>query len=464
MKNSSEPAIIVENVSKCYHIFERPQDRLLQSLYFGRRTFYREFWALKNINLTVRRGEVVGIIGRNGSGKSTLLQIVCGTLSPTTGKVSASGRVAGLLELGAGFNPEFTGRENVYMSAALLGLSTAQINDRFDEIAAFADIGEFLDQPLKFYSSGMMVRLGFAVQTVLEPSVLVVDEALAVGDARFQRKCYAFIEAFRDRGGTILFVTHDTSIIVQICNRAMILEQGQVFDEGEPHRIAKVYHRLMFGSQEDNSVQVIEQTRGAQIQEAVPSQDGGPSGDQMTGAVVSELPDAESFEAQGRREVRYGSKGIVVKRIGIRGSSGSGTLLFDVHESCEVFFEAEYREDIQGEVSFGFIISNIKGLEVFGTKCGLFDIFVPPGPKGKKFRGTMRLNMSMVPGTYFLSVAVAPRVGVNGDDFYDFRFDALEFQVMGSPRCFTTSVVDLKASLEYTEIEGDSGGVASVAN
>ena len=435
LRAEGEVAISVENVSKCYPIYQKPYHRLAQGLCLGRKKFYREFWALQDIDFQVRKGEVVGLLGRNGSGKSTLLQIICGTLSSTTGKVGVAGRVSGLLELGAGFNPEFTGRENIYLSAALLGLSTAQINERFDDIAAFADIGDFLEQPLKVYSSGMLVRLGFAVQTVLEPSVLVVDEALAVGDARFQKKCYEYIESFRKRGGTILFVTHDAGIIVQICSWAMILEQGRVFDRGEPHLMAKEYHRLLFGTQTSRS-----STESREVDA------------KLDRGVVKELSPHEIRGGATGREVRYGSRSVIVTSIGMKGARHIDSLIFDVHESCEIFFEAEYQKAISEEVAFGFIISNVKGVEIFGTKGGMYDIFVPPGPKGKKFRGSIKVNLSMVPGTYFLSVAVAPRHANGGDEFYDFRFDAMEFQIVGTPRCFTTGVVDLRADLDLLEI------------
>ena len=194
---SAAPAITVRGVGKCYEIYARPIDRLKQTLYRGRRKFYREFWALHDISFEVAPGESIGIIGRNGSGKSTLLQIIAGTLRPDSGEVSVRGRVHALLELGSGFNPEFTGRENVYLNGAVLGLPRREIEARFDQIADFADIGDFLDQPIKTYSTGMVVRLAFAVQALLAPDVLIVDEALSVGDEGFARKCYAWLENFR---------------------------------------------------------------------------------------------------------------------------------------------------------------------------------------------------------------------------------------------------------------------------
>ena len=233
-------AIAVSALSKTYQIYDLPQHRLWQSLWRGRRRFYREFHALTNVSFDVRRGEVVGIIGRNGSGKSTLLQLICGTLAPSSGVVRTHGRVAALLELGAGFNPEFTGRENVYLNGAIMGLSTAEVDARYARIVEFADIGDFLDQPLKTYSTGMVVRLAFAVIAHVDADVLVIDEALAVGDAFFVQKCMRFLRDFMKRG-TILFVSHDTGAIVNLCHRALWLHKGEVLVDGSPREVVESY-------------------------------------------------------------------------------------------------------------------------------------------------------------------------------------------------------------------------------
>lgn len=246
--SSEEIAIRVENLGKCYQMYERPQDRLKQSIVprikrlFNRPShdYHREFWALRDVSFEVRRGETVGIIGRNGSGKSTLLQIVCGTLTPTTGSVQVHGRVAALLELGAGFNPEFTGRENVYLNASILGLSQAEIDERFDAIVAFADIGDFIEQPVKTYSSGMFVRLAFAVIAHVDADILVVDEALAVGDAVFIQRCMRFIRRFQERGA-LLFVSHDTASVINLCQTAVWLSGGTVRGRGAAKEIAEDY-------------------------------------------------------------------------------------------------------------------------------------------------------------------------------------------------------------------------------
>lgn len=251
--SSNESAIIVNNVSKCYQIYDNPRDRLKQYIFprfdnmLGResRSFYNEFWALKDINFEIKKGEAAGIIGRNGSGKSTLLQIITGTLTPTTGTVTTNGRIAALLELGSGFNPEFTGRENIYLNGAVLGLSKKEIDNKFDAIAGFADIGTHLEQPVKTYSSGMMVRLAFAVQVQLEPDILIVDEALAVGDALFQKRCFRQIEKLTSNGVTLLFVSHDQESVRTLTNKSVLLDRGKQLMTGLSSEVLLEYRRLL---------------------------------------------------------------------------------------------------------------------------------------------------------------------------------------------------------------------------
>ena len=249
---SSEMAIKVTGLSKCYQLYNKPQDRLRQMLARGRKQYYQEFWALRDVSFDVQKGETVGIIGRNGSGKSTLLQMICGTLNPTSGSVETHGRIAALLELGSGFNPEFTGRENVYLNASVLGLSKAEIDDRYDDVVAFADIGNFIDQPVKTYSSGMMVRLAFAVIAHVDADILVIDEALAVGDAFFTQKCMRFLRDFM-QDGTVLFVSHDTGSIKNLCNRAIWVEKGVVLQNGTPKDICDQYLEAFYEAQQGRS-------------------------------------------------------------------------------------------------------------------------------------------------------------------------------------------------------------------
>lgn len=279
---SDDPAISVQNLAKCYQIYDRPRDRLKQSLYprlqrlLGKHPgqYHREFWALRNVSFEIKRGETVGIIGRNGSGKSTLLQLICGTLSPTSGSVENHGRVAALLELGSGFNPEFTGRENVYMNASILGLTREEIDDRFADIAAFADIGDFIERPVKMYSSGMYVRLAFAVATNVQPDILIVDEALSVGDIRFQTKCIQKIQEIRDKGASILFVSHSPGQIEALCSRAIWLNDGVVKEDGQPKDLMRRYINFVFhGLDEEANKRVSEEliTKNAFPVDSAPS-------------------------------------------------------------------------------------------------------------------------------------------------------------------------------------------------
>lgn len=242
-------AIKVQNLSKCYHIYESPRDRLKQFVaprlqrmtWQSPKQYFREFWALKDVSFEVKKGETVGIIGRNGSGKSTLLQMICGTLTPTSGSIETNGRIAALLELGSGFNPEFTGRENVYMNASVLGLSQEEIDARFDDIVAFADIGDFIDQPVKTYSSGMYVRLAFAVVVHVDADILIIDEALSVGDAFFQAKCMSRMKYIVESGTTILFVSHEINTVKALCSRTLWLDCGIGRAFGETAHVAQVY-------------------------------------------------------------------------------------------------------------------------------------------------------------------------------------------------------------------------------
>lgn len=245
---SSDTTISVHNLGKCYQMYENPRDRLLQMFFRGRRQYYREFWALQEISFNLGRGEVLGIVGRNGAGKSTLLQLVCGTLSPTVGSVEVRGRVAALLELGAGFNPEFSGRENVYLSATVMGLSKDEIDQRYDEIVAFSGIRDFIDQPVKTYSSGMYVRLAFSVATSVEPDILIIDEALSVGDGAFARQSFDRIMNLKERGATILFCSHSMYHIEAICNRALWLDAGRIMMMDEPSKVATAFsNAVMMG-------------------------------------------------------------------------------------------------------------------------------------------------------------------------------------------------------------------------
>jgi lipopolysaccharide transport system ATP-binding protein len=248
---SSDTVVKAQNLGKCYEIYDKPLDRIRQFFVREDTKYYREFWALKNASFAIERGEAVGIIGKNGSGKSTLLQLICGILNPTIGSIDTKGRFAALLELGSGFNPEFTGRENVYLNAELLGLSRSEINARFHSIEAFAEINDFINQPVKNYSSGMLVRLAFAVIAHVDADVLVIDEALAVGDIFFTQKCMRFLRNFM-KTGTLIFVSHDSAAVINLCKRAIWLQEGRILMDGTPSLVSNAYLAARYGSETHN--------------------------------------------------------------------------------------------------------------------------------------------------------------------------------------------------------------------
>jgi homopolymeric O-antigen transport system ATP-binding protein len=367
--SSDNAAIRVRDLSKCYEIYARPQDRLKQSIHprlqrWVRRepkTYYREFWALRDISFDVNKGEAVGILGRNGAGKSTLLQIICGTLNPSGGSVAVEGTVAALLELGSGFNPEFTGRENVNLNASMLGLTQAAIDDKFDEIAAFADIGDFLEQPTKTYSSGMLMRLAFAVNACVDPEILIVDEALGVGDAPFQAKCFKRLRKLLNDGTSILFVSHDISTVRSICSQALWLKNGRAELWGEAKVVAKEYERFCW------------QEQGVVIQTAEPrnemSQTSGFHGNNSEDPTVapSILFEANpSFEENYRRS-RIGTGAVVIKNFLILNKEGFKASSCEYDEVLSLVYLLEVRETVNSDFILGIRLRDIKGNFVYSA-------------------------------------------------------------------------------------------------
>ena len=356
MSSENDIVLSVKNVSKCFEMYEKPVHRLYQTLCAGKRKFYREFWALRDINFEVRKGECVGIIGRNGAGKSTLLQIITGTLAPSTGEVKLKGRVAALLELGSGFNPEFTGRENVYLNGSILGLTKEEIDARYDEILAFADIGEFIDQPVKTYSSGMMVRLAFAVNASVEPDVLIVDEALAVGDAAFQHKCFMRMEALKKAGVTILFVTHDTETCKQFCGRVIFLRDHTISFDGDVVEGVTQYMRYLFPAV-DKAEMPCGQKDGQEVQEE------------------EKKPHCLVFSDFGSDCKTWGAGGAEIRCVRVFGMEPGNIL----NTPCRIRIEIDARwsrdavenllrmRDIPGNIIVGIRLLDVKNNPIFAT-------------------------------------------------------------------------------------------------
>jgi lipopolysaccharide transport system ATP-binding protein len=335
---SDELVVSVRDVGKCYEMYGKPLDRLKQTLWRGKRQFYREFWALRHIWFDVRRGESMGIIGRNGSGKSTLLQIIAGTVRPTEGEVAVGGRVAALLELGSGFNPEFTGRENVFMNGAILGIPQADMQSRMDEILAFADIGQFIDQPVKTYSSGMYLRLAFSVATTVDPDILIVDEALAVGDLLFQHKCMNRIRRMCDSGTTLLFVSHDPDSVRALCRRCIWLDQGQAAMSGAAREVADAYMRSFAI---ERNAQVLEQQSPSSSDEEFFS---------PSDAAVQTLDGADV---------------LAVENIRLLNARGEPTEALLPNERFTIECTLRPQRDLH-HISVGFVIKNRHGVELTG--------------------------------------------------------------------------------------------------
>jgi len=420
-----DTVIRVRNLSKCYLIYDRPQDRLKQSVVprlqrlLGRlpRKYYREFWALRDVSFDVRRGETVGIIGRNGAGKSTLLQILCGTLHPNGGTVEISGRVAALLELGSGFNPEFSGRENVYLYAGILGLSQQEVDAKFDDIAAFADIGDFIDQPIKTYSSGMVVRLAFAVAACVNPDILVVDEALAVGDIRFQAKCFRRLEQLIDQGTSVLFVSHSIEEVTRHCDRAILIENGAIAIIGTPKPVTNRYLDLLFG---------VERQIGPP-----PQRGSGVSVSRPDIAPASiELGDFEQRPGYNPMEYRWGSgEAEIVDFIVTADGTNHATQLI-TGSRVSVVIWTRFHRDVTSPI-FGLTIKTPDGVAVFG--CNSRDCaggpIVRPARGGETLCVSFSFDQLLCAGQYFISLGVAEAQGGADAAPLDRRYDSVQVAV-----------------------------------
>ena len=431
-----EIAVSVQDISKCYLIYSRPQNRLKQILWRGRRKFYNEFWALKGISFNVKKGETVGIVGRNGSGKSTLLQIIAGTLNPTAGEVKVKGRIAALLELGSGFNPEFTGRENIFINGSILGISREEMRARLDDIIAFADIGDFIDQPVKIYSSGMYVRLAFSVQALIEPDVLIVDEALAVGDEKFQRKCYSFIDHLRKKGTSILVVTHSLSLIEKFCQRAILLESGEIHGIGQSKEIIDQYHALLYAD---------EKTYLRLLNKAGLNSPAYAAG-------LPEIPEAAEKAAGADSEKKPEKNSKVklrafIKDVWVCDVTGKKRELFGAHEHAEIGFKVEVFDDIKHMMA-GIRLKTVEGIEVYGTSTEYSGNSLRCVKKNTVIVFKFKISLSLCEGTYFISAAVAEKADLNGMQYLDKRSDVVIFKVI-EKKITATGIAHLNAKIDH---------------
>jgi lipopolysaccharide transport system ATP-binding protein len=411
-------AIRVQNLSKCYTLYDAPRDRLKQFILprlqravgTSASNYYREFWALKDISLDVKKGETVGIIGRNGSGKSTLLQIICGTLTPTTGRVETKGRVAALLELGSGFNPEFTGRENVYLNGNVLGLSKREIDSRFDGICAFADIGEFIDQPLKTYSSGMYVRLAFAVIAHVSADILIIDEALAVGDMAFQAKCMVRIRRMMESGATVLFVSHDVGTVKALCGRCLYLERGKAVSFAKTADVTALY--IARSHLEINAALSMSHRIGAE-DNAIGSNR---VMLEQNEALVSKAPlavRADTMGDLGLEATRYGDGRVTVLDVKLLGHTGVPADHLEVDEVFQIQIAVRVNANLP-DIAWGYSMRDLKGQMLVAMMSTSDPTIVPrPAKAGETLVLGIKGKNSLHAGVYALAVGVELPVMTN---------------------------------------------------
>ena len=379
---SGDFSVRAQGLGKCYQIYNQPLDRLKQSLWRSRRMYYREFWALRDVGFEIKKGETVGIIGSNGSGKSTLLQLMCGTVQPTEGKIEINGRVAALLELGAGFDPEYSGRENVYVHSAIMGLTRAETDACYDEVIDFADIGNFIDQPVKTYSTGMYVRLAFAAAVNVRSDLLLVDEVLSVGDVRFQQKCMAKMRQFCQEG-TVIFVSHDTAAITELCSRVFWIEQGRLRLDGEPKFVSEKYLQYMYeGDMEPEK----------SLSDPPPS--------------LQSIDSLEGFAPVAKDIRQFGNRKATIESVRLISPSGSHAVVYAEHE-CEISMLIKTHEQISRPLA-GYLVKDRLGRDIFGDNTALMNYSISPLSPGKSFVITFRIETwpNLPDGDYSISVAI----------------------------------------------------------
>ena len=421
MTKQNEIAIAVKDVRKIYKLYDKPQDRVKEALGFGKKS-HKVHYALNGVSMNIRRGETVGIIGTNGSGKSTILKIITGVLNPTEGEVVVDGRISALLELGAGFNMEYNGIENVYLNGTMMGFSEKEIDEKLPAILEFADIGDYVYQPAKTYSSGMFVRLAFAVAINIEPEILIVDEALSVGDVFFQAKCYHKFEEFKEMGKTIIFVSHDLSSISKYCDRVYLLNKGNLLGEGSPKEMIDAYKRVLVGQYELPEEGEENLVEDSQIRAAA--------------------------EGLNPKALEYGTKQAEIMEYYITDDNGVRTTAVIKGAEFTVHMKVRFTDAIPAPI-FAFSVKNVHGTEITGTNSMIEKAFLEPAKPGQVKDVTFTQKMSLQGGEYLLSFGVT---GYNGDVFevYHRLYDALNVTVVSDKN--TVGYYDMDSCVKVADV------------
>ena len=440
-------AIEVKNLTKIYKLYDKPMDRLKDSLGLAKKGTFKEHRALNNVSLSVKKGETVGIIGTNGSGKSTILKIITGVLSPTEGEVNVDGHISALLELGAGFNMEYNGIDNIYLNGMMIGFSEEEIEKRMDAILEFADIGDYVYQPVKTYSSGMFVRLAFAVAINIDPEILIVDEALSVGDVFFQAKCYHKFEEFKKKGKTILFVSHDLSSISKYCDRAVLLNQGVLLGEGTPKKMIDIYKQVLVGQYPLPSSDVENLLDDESIREAAASADKRADakikGDKKTSKDKESVSDVEALE--------YGDGAAVITEYYITDNKDVRTNSIIKGTDFTVHMRVKFNRNVSAPI-FAMTFKNVMGIEITGTNSMVEKAFLEPVKAGDVKDITFTQNMSLQGGDYLLSFGVT---GFEQNDFtvYHRLYDVLSVSVVSDKN--TVGYYDMNSICKVSDAKND---------
>lgn len=402
-------AIKVNNVTKVYHLYDRPQDRLKEALNPFKKTYHHDFYALKDVSFEIKKGETVGIIGKNGAGKSTLLKMITGVLTSTSGTIQVNGKIASLLELGAGFNPEMTGLENIYLNGTLMGFSHEEMETKIDAILEFADIGDFIYQPVKMYSSGMFARLAFSVSINVDPDILIVDEALSVGDMAFQMKCFKKFQDFQEQGRTILFVTHALDTVIRYCNRGIVIDEGKLVFDDTPKLAVDAFKKILSGNFYNTA-----------SDDTLPS----PSSISSYNGLLK-----DAFDTHKEIDT-YGNGKATIVDYGLTDNNGNPCAVIEYDTTFNIVMKVLFNETVTDPI-FAFTLKDPKGLEITGTNTLMKHIYTGTFHTGEKVTVTFTQNANIQLGKYALSLGCVA-INENGVEVYYRLYDAILFEVVGS--------------------------------
>jgi len=421
-------AIKVHNLTKVYHLYKNPQDRLKEALNPFKKSYHHDFYAMDNVNFEIKKGETVGILGKNGAGKSTLLKMITGVLTPTTGTIETEGKIASLLELGAGFNPEMTGMENIFLNGTLMGFTKEEMEAKIDDILSFADIGEFIHQPVKMYSSGMFARLAFSVSINSDPDILIIDEALSVGDMAFQLKCYKKFQDFQMAGKTILFVTHALDTVIRYCSTGIVIDHGKLVFEDTSKMAVDAFKKVLSGdfyTQEDD----------------IPKQE-----EKNTNILIDKNKALKSYFEIHNALDTYGNQKAIINDYGILDTKGNPSSILDYNTTFTIVMKVSFQQSLKDTI-FAFTIKDAKGLEITGTNTMMKEIDIDFISKGKLVTITFKQRANLQLGKYALSLGCVT-LNEKGIEVYHRLYDCILFEVIGSAKM--VGFYDLQSDIEVT--------------